>query len=495
MSDYFYEDNSQGLVSGCLCSYHCKPEPNYMRRISLFTSWVLITLVTRSQTYYSLVYQDSTNSTLKISIEPSQPIKAVNFIMPRSVPGGYGIYDYDKFVDHPYAVTIDGQKLDMIKDMNDAPRWVCKDTGIKISRIEYEVNLDKMERQLLASDASIVRPGFAGILNYSVFGWIDGMERQAAQCSVETFSKWPVFTTLAPSASMHTGSLRFNAESYYALADAQIFMGPNMKVKEFVGLVPLFIASYCQAKDEYLDDYAKQEIISMGILKDYFGELPFSHYSLMLRKAIPLEPVSAPPLAMEHLQSSTFFGDTSFVRTAPMSSEQIMRTIPTFLHHMGHAFIPLRCYGDAYKPYVMEIPPIINNIWFNEGFMWFLPYDTLKSERWKALFTNAVYSTSPLIKKMGLEQLSQIASTMYGKDFRLGRAIYSRGALMAIEMNNYIREKTGGRKSMKDVFRYLYNWAKENKRPFTMEEFPVLINKASGVDVSTIYQRWQLPVE
>jgi len=466
-----------------------------MRRLIFFIACLLLSLVTRSQTYYSLVYKDSINSTIKISIQLSTPLSKTVLIMPRSVPGGYSIYLYDKFVNHPYAISIDGKRLEMIKDRNDAPRWACADTTQKISRVEYEVDLDKMERQLVASDASVIRPGFAGILNYSVFGWIDGTESQPVQCSVETFTNWSVFTTLAPSAQMKTGLLKFSADSYYAFADAQTFMGTQIRVKQFDGPVPLFIASYCQTKNEYLDDYAKQEIISMGILKDYFGELPFSYYSLMLRRVIPLEPANSPPLAMEHLQSSTFFGDTSDVRTGPMSKEEIMITIPTYLHHMGHAFIPLRCYGDAYKPYVMEIPPVINNIWFNEGFMWFLPYDTLKNERWKTLFANSVYNTSPLIKRMSLQELSQIASTMYGADFRLGRAVFSRGALMAIEMNNYIKEKTGGRKSMKDVFRYLYNWAKENKRPFTMDEFPILINKSSGVDVSAIYHKWQMPVE
>ena len=285
-----------------------------------------------------------------------------------------------------------------------------------------------------------------------------------------------------------------SAENYYVLADGQTFLGPRFRVKEYKAIVPLFVASYCETNDEYLDDYGEQEMISMGILKDYFGELPFQHYSLMLRNAIPLEPVSAPALAMEHLQSSTFFGDTSGIRTKPMSKEQIMRTIPTYLHHMGHAFIPLRCYGDTYKPYVTEIPPIINNIWFNEGFMWFLPYDTLKFERMKTSFYNNVYNTSPIIKKMSLQQLSQIASTMYGVDFRLGLAVFSRGAMMAIEMNDYIKEKTGGRKSMKDVFRYLYQWAQKNQRPFSMEEFPTLLNEACKINLSQIYKKWQMPV-
>jgi len=44
---------------------------------------------------------------------------------------------------------------------------------------------------------------------------------------------------------------------------------------------------------------------------------------------------------------------------------------------------------------------------------------------------------------------------MYGTDFRIGSGIYSRGALMAIEMNNFIKQKTAGKKSMKDVFRFL----------------------------------------
>jgi hypothetical protein len=137
------------------------------------------------------------------------------------------------------------------------------------------------------------------------------------------------------------------------------FLGTNFRIKEFKAIVPLFIASYCQTGDEYLDDYGKQGMISMGILKEYFGEIPFRRYSILLRKALPFEPISAPALAMEHLQSSTFFGDTTGVRKEPMSEQDILRTIPTYLHHMSHAYIPLRCYGDTYRPHVMEIPLLL----------------------------------------------------------------------------------------------------------------------------------------
>ena len=46
---------------------------------------------------------------------------------------------------------------------------------------------------------------------------------------------------------------------------------------------------------------------------------------------------------------------------------------------------------------------------------------------------------------------------------------------------------------MKDVLRYLCNWSEENKRPFTMQEFLLLINKACRIDLSQIYNKWQFP--
>jgi len=459
--------------------------------------FLAISIISSAQLNYTLSYKDSSSATLKVSIQTSVPLTApLSFVMPRSIPGHYSSSaTYDKFIMNLYAINNQGEKMAMRKDFNDVPRWYYNDTGKLINRIEYEVNLKKMERTLTPGDASIIRTGFVGILNYSAFGWIDGTEKEPVQCTVETFEQWPIFTTIQPSASMTKGSLKFATGNYYALADGQIFIGPRIRVKEFKGIVPLFVASYSETEDEYLDDYGLQGIESMEILNDYFGKLPFQHYSIMLRKAIPVEPGSAPALAMEHLQSSTFFGDTSGMRKSKMSPDAVLRSMPTYLHHMSHAFIPLPCYGDTYRPYVMEIPPIMNNIWFNEGFMWFLAYDRLKLESMKTNFYNSVYNTSGIIKKMSLQQLSQTASTLYGSDFRIGRGVYSRGALMAIEMDNYLKEKSKGKKSVKDVLRYLYNWSKENKRAFTMEEFPVLINKACGIDLSEIYKKWQLPVE
>lgn len=467
-----------------------------MRYFSFLIAILFLSLFSNAQLSYILTYKDSSSPVVHVSIQlPISQKGPLSFIMPRSIPGHYAIARYDNFIQKLYAIGSNGDRHAMTPDANAAPRFYFNDSTKTVNRIEYDVNLDAQERKNPPSDASIIRQGFAGILNYSVFGWIEGTENMPVQCSVETFENWPIFSTNQPGTSLSKSGMKFSTTNYYELADGQLFMGPAFHVKEFKGLVPLFIASYSQGSEEWLDDYGSQGIISLGVLNDYFGEIPFKQYSIMLRSAIPLEPGNYPPFGMEHLQSSTFFGDTSSLRRVPMSKDDIMRTIPTYMHHMGHAWIPLRCYGDNYRPHVLEIPPLMKNVWFNEGFMWFLPYDTLHNERMKAGFYNNTYNAAPAIKKLSLTELSQAASTMYSADFRLGRAVYSRGASMAMEMNNYLKEKSNGKKSMKDVLRYLYNWSKENKRPFTMEEFPILINKACGIDLSVIYKKWQLPVE
>jgi predicted metalloprotease with PDZ domain len=414
--------------------------------------------------------------------------------MPRSIPGAYGIVNYENFIEELYVIGSDGVRRPMVKYPNGAPRWYFRDS-ILVKQIEYEVDLKNMEKRLASSDASIVRSGFVGILNYSVFGWIEGTEKMPIRCSVQTFSNWPIFCSNVPTASMSTGSFSFSANDYSTLADGQLFMGTKLRVKRYEGIVPLFIASYSETADEYLDDYGKQGTMSLDMLNTYFGELPFKEYSILLRKALPLDGVGSMAFGMEHLQSSTFLGDTSEYRKGPISNNQITETIDTYLHHMAHSFIPLRSYGDNYRPFVKEIPPIINNIWFNEGFMWFVPYQLLHSNDLRQWFERNCYKANPTIKEMSLQELSQTASMMYATDFRLGMAVVARGAMMAIEMNSYLEKKSSGKKSMQDVIKYIYRWSKDKNRPFELKEFPLLINQACGIDLTMIYNKWQLPIK
>jgi predicted metalloprotease with PDZ domain len=198
---------------------------------------------------------------MRVSIEPDKPLPTpVVFIMPRSVPGNYGIVKYDRFVRQLEAHGADGVSVPMIKSSYGAPRWKCSDSNFRVRSISYIIDLKKMDDELhAASDKSILRSGFAGILNYSVLGWIENHDREPVTCTITSFISWPIFSTLAPSATPVGGSLQLQAADYYALADAQTFLGPRFRVKAYSAPVPLFVVDYSEGATGQMDDYAWEE--------------------------------------------------------------------------------------------------------------------------------------------------------------------------------------------------------------------------------------------
>jgi hypothetical protein len=162
---------------------------------------------------------------------------------------------------------------------------------------------------------------------------------------------------------------------------------------------------------------------------------------------------------------------------------------------MGHAYIPLRCYGDNYKPYVTEMPLLIKNIWFNEGFIWFFFIVIIKKKCIDIVLFYGFFWLFLVIQQFGLIELSGLASLQYADDFRLGIATFSRGAMMASEMNDYLFKQSHGKKSMKDVFRYLFYWSDQHKRAYTLDEFPNLLNESTHIDLSSIYNKWLKPLQ
>lgn len=130
----------------------------------------------------------------------------------------------------------------------------------------------------------------------------------------------------------------------------------------------------------------------------------------------------------------------------------------------------------------------------NEGFMWFIVYDIMRMERLADRFRSTVTNLPPELKALNLTEHSYLASTLYSLDFRTGMGIYARGAMMAMDMDRHIRLQTGGAKGMRDVLRYLYNYGRTHPLPIAAEALPALMEQACGVDLRSIYQQWQAPL-
>lgn len=97
------------------------------------------------------------------------------------------------------------------------------------------------------------------------------------------------------------------------------------------------------------------------------------------------------------------------------------------------------------------------------------------------------------LKNMSLAELSELASTQYASDPRIGDQVMARGFLMANDLDNYISEKSNHKKSLRDALIYLYNWSLREKRGFTFNELPGIFQQATGVNVKPVFDEWIKP--
>src|SRR5262249_8748137 len=152
---------------------------------------------------------------------------------------------------------------------------------------------------------------------------------------------------------------------------------------------------------------------------------------------------------------------TRAMSTASSDAERATNLF-NYAHHIAHSWIPKRAYGVGYMPFNWELPPVIDTIWFNEGFGRYVAIAALANgmppgdgaafrARWRDSRGGIVATAPPFIARMPLAVLSREASLMYSTDFRIGRNVFARGALMAADMDDRIIDQTAGAKSLRDA--------------------------------------------
>lgn len=427
-------------------------------------------------------------------------------VMPRAVPMGYSQVPYDRFVEKVQS-GIASERLSAARRL-DGPRWQFGAVE-GAAFVEYDVNLARMEREILAGgDASRVRPGYVFLLGYSVFGFVEGYEDWPTPICLEVVAPkgWPVCATLAPATPCARGRVEATAANFYALADSQIVVGNKVSIVRVETKVaaPLYVAVYAESEV----DTARIATVSREAyehLVAYFGSAPFSHYMAVYEFLRPVSPAHTYGFSMEHLQSATFCLPPQRALTKQSSERDTNLFRVNVAHHIAHAWVPKRAYGQGYFPFSWEVAPAHDSIWFSEGFGQYAALDAPADEQpaeqravyldrmLELRYRSTLREMPKFLLEMPLVQLSYRGSYMYSEDFRIGRTLFSRGALMAAEMDARMRQRTQGVKRMRDAFRYLVAWRAKNQRAFQIEELPVIFREATGVETRDILEKWLGP--
>jgi len=411
-----------------------------------------------------------------------------SLVVPRSAPGTYEITNYTRFYKNVIGITVEG---DTLPGMLGAGSYYIFREDTFLALIQYEVDVQEMEKELLGAFASSKsRDGYIGILGYSVFGVVEGLEEKPIQLHVRSSANWPVFTTLNPT-KKSVGYLSEKVTNYALLADAQYLLGKKVQIHQVDDSpIPLYVAAYSETPID-LSEIGRRAKVSLEGLADYFGYVPMPHYTVCYEFLEPISEKHGYGFSMEHLNSMTASLDTS----RAIKDYNPDPPIGSMVHHMGHSWIPLRSYGTGYRPFEWGTAPIIETIWLNEGFIWYVMTKVLEDRKRLNFFRGVTKSAPDYIKRKSLKELSQLGSSQYSLDFDIGRNLFSRGALMAYEMDVEIQRITNGEKSFRDALLGLLKWTDKNQRAFRYDEIEPILSNATSVDLKTIWDKWQRPMK
>ena len=476
-----------------------------IRRLLLMLTLTLIPLTGRAQEpiSYQLRYAAPGESHVQVRLVLPEAVKTpATLVMPRTYPGGYEQVPYDSFVEHIEAFSRDGKVLS-VQHEEDGPRWTIGQTGESLAKIEYQVDVSSMESHLLSAvQTSKIRKGYVGLLGYSVFAYVEGLEGRKIKLQVNAPAGWPTLTTLAPQVPAPATTASAEAPDYYALADSEVLMGPELQLQRFEGKIPLVLAVYAEGPEDLSleGELARQ---ALDRVQTYFGDTPFPQYTVQLELLRPL-PDHSYGFSQEHIDSGTFSLSVDRAITPQSAQQQRETNLFNYAHHIAHSWIPKRAYGVGYRPFTWEMTPVIDTIWFNEGFGRYAAIAGIEAgmppadgaafrEKQLSRLRKIVDDAPPFIREMRLDVLSREASFLYGLDFRTGKNVFARGALMAAEMDDRIRVKTGGKKSLRDALRALLSWSEKNQKPFQLEDMRTIFQSATGVSVQDILDHWLNP--
>ena len=411
----------------------------------------------------------------------------IKLVIPRSAPGTYDLTNYLAFVDQVTGSTMDGE--DVPGTVGDGSFFAFEASDEMIHKVRYRVDLQKMEQQLLGGFASSkIRDNYVGILGYSVFGFLEGANNRAIQLTIECAPDWPIFTTLSPSLNRSYGSIEQQVENFDLLADAQYILGDAVQLYKIPDVdIPFFVAAYAETEID-ITEIGRRGKLALNGLAEYFGYVPMPHYTMFYEFLQPVSTLHDYGFSMEHLNSMSASFDTSRAITRYRARARI----GSMVHHIAHSWIPLRSYGVGYRPFEWQTAPLIETIWLNEGFIWYISfYNVLNNPEIINRFKTIVVEAPEYIASKSLSELSFLGSTQYSMDFRIGKNLFARGALMAHEMDKLIQQGTEGQKTFKNAMLGLLKWTEQNQRAFEYHEIEPILSSSSGVDLSEIWVRWQ----
>jgi predicted metalloprotease with PDZ domain len=391
----------------------------------------------------------------------------LDLVMPVWTPGSYMIREYPRHVQgfsaHGTAGPLAWQKLDKHS-------WRITPSGDLAATISYQVYAHELTVRTNHLD------GTHGFFNgAALFMYVDGTKDQPATVTVETPAGWQVTTALPADddaaragkkparrggAAAESAVFRFRARSFDELCDSPFECGTQRLIEFSHAEIGHRIAIWGRPIFDSIDEERLvndvRRIVAEGA--SIFGELPYDAYTFLLH----LSPGARGGL--EHSSSSTLHANP-FVFRHPEKYEDFLTLVA---HEHFHTWNIKRIRPEVLGPFDYTREAYTRSLWAVEGITDY--YDKLNVRR-AGLISPARYLEMvadeikelrdiPGRRKTSLEESSFDAwIKLYRPDETTPNttvSYYLKGGLVALILDLELRQRTGGRRSLDDVMRALW---------------------------------------
>lgn len=422
----------------------------------------------------------------------------LDFAMPAWSPGRYAIYDFAKNVQEFAATDAEGHPLKWSQP--DKQTWHIETGGATEVRAHYKVFGNDLNGSFSQIDTT-----HANLNGASTFMYIAGHKPDPIHFEITAPAGWKVVSGY----SLDPQQRAFQAASYDRFIDTPLEISPNVTWEQFTDHGKTFrVAVHDYGTDED-QRAALVRKIADGVRKIVTVDIAmmpapdFDHYTFIFHFA----PEIAAGDGMEHLNS------TQIIMSELLSDDGIADALVDAAHEFFHAWNVKRLRPAALGPFDYTKEDYTQSLWFAEGITTYYSYVALRRAGiWSELeFRNHLsgeiqtLESEPGRKLMSAES-SSFHAWFYDRSPQMQEtnfanttiSYYDKGALLGMLLDLEIRARTGGRKSLDDVLRLMYQRFYEAPAAtyylpgHGYEESDILqaVNEVSGRDFTDFFRRY-----
>lgn len=389
------------------------------------------------------------------------PGPSADFVMPVWTPGSYRVRDFAKNVQDFTAGGHPWKKVDK-------SRWRVQADGDVT--VEYDVWAFELSVQTSHLDSD-----HAFINGASVFLYVDGHKSAPITVDVRVPDGWSIATGLE-----RKGRL-LAAPTYDLLVDCPIEVGKFKKRTFKVRGVPHHVVIHGRGnydEDRLVEDVRKIVETEIRILR----HVPYRDYTFILHNS------GERGGGLEHLNSTAL----QYAPNGYRPREKYENFLELVAHEFFHLWNVKRIHPEMLGPFDYEREVYTTLLWVMEGFTSY--YDTIVPCRAR-LFTPEKYFKKMAERIQKYEEkpgrkrqsLSESSFDTWIKLYQPNEnsqncqmSYYEKGELVGMCLDLELRHRTGNRRSLDDVMRFLYAHYGRDGRGFPEREFKAVCERVAG---------------